>query len=471
MNIKKIHFTGIKGVGMAPLAIIAKEAGFEVSGSDVSDKFITDRELEKAGILITIGFDSKNIEGADLVIATGAHGGRDNLEVVAAVEKGIKVLTQGEALGLFQSGEIFGKKFIGISIAGSHGKTTTTAMIATLLNENNLNPSFVIGTGEIPSLGSSGRFGSGKYFIAEADEYVVDSEYDKTPKFLFQHPQFLVITNIDFDHPDVYSSIEEVSEAFHEFIKNIKSNGNLIICGDGLDNQKFIGQIESSKITYGTSPNNDYVLDNVTSTTEGMFFRVSSRGAYLGEFSMPIFGEHNAINALAVIVLGLEIGLTIDQIKKGLAAFKGTKRRSEFIGKNSHGVLVYDDYGHHPEEIKKTLAAFRKIFPKKRIITIFQPHMFSRTKILFNEFASSFTDSSEVILLDIFPSFREKNDPNFSSLLLVEEINKFGKKAAYLPNEDDVIKYLTSASLDQNCVIITMGAGDVYKIGEKLING
>lgn len=470
-KINKIHFTGIKGVGMTPLAIIAKEAGFTVTGSDVSERFITDQELEKAGIAPILDFNPKNVEGVDLVIATGAHGGSENAEVVAAVKIGTTVLTQGDALGLFQSGEIFGKEFSGISVAGSHGKTTTSAIISTLLKENNLNPSFVIGTGEIPSLGASGKLGKGKYFVAEADEYVVDAATDKTPKFLFQHPDYLIITNIDFDHPDVYPSVEEIHAAFLEFTKNIKPNGALIICGDGAENQKFISTTDVNKITYGASPNNDYVLESVSQSPDNMFFRVSSRGAMLGEFSMPIFGEHNAINAMSAIVLGLEIGLTVEQIRKGLSAFKGTKRRAEFVGELDSGILLYDDYGHHPEEIKKTLEAFRKIFPKKNIITVFQPHMFSRTKTFFNDFASAFTDSNEVILMDIFPSFREEKDPNFSSLLLVEEINKFGRKAVYLPTREDVVKYLTSANLEPNSVIITMGAGDIYKLGEDLKNG
>lgn len=468
MKNKRVHFTGIKGVGMAPLAIIAKQAGFEVTGSDVAEVFITDRELNDAGIIPIVGFSAENVKGKDLVIATGAHGGKQNIEVIEAAKNGITVLSQGEALGLFQSGEIFGKEFSGISVAGSHGKTTTSAMIATLLTENNLNPSFVIGTGDIPSLGASGKFGKGKYFVAEADEYVVDSVSDKTPKFMFQHPEYLVITNIDFDHPDVYPSINEIHRAFAGFVDNLKSNGVLIVCGDGAENQKFINQVNVNKVTYGASPKNDYVLESVSSSPEGMFFRISSRGAHLGEFSMPIFGEHNAINAMSAVVLGLEIGLSLDQIKKGLSAFRGTKRRAELIGKTESGAFVYDDYGHHPEEIKKTLTAFRNIFPKKYITVIFQPHMFSRTKILFNDFATAFSEVNEVILMDIFPSFREVVDPNFSSLLLVEEINKFGKKALYMPNQIDVIKYLTSAKLSKESVIITMGAGDVYKIGRVL---
>ena len=202
-NIKKIHFTGIKGVGMTPLAIIAKEAEFEVTGSDVSESFITDSLLKKAGISPFVGFSKNHVKDADLVIATGAHGGSQNEEVKEALENNISVLTQGDALGLFQKGEILEKNFIGISVAGSHGKTTTSAMIATVLKENNLDPSYAIGTGEIPSLGSSGHLGKGKYFIAEADEYVIDPESKKVPKFLFQNPNIIVFTNIDFVHTHV----------------------------------------------------------------------------------------------------------------------------------------------------------------------------------------------------------------------------------------------------------------------------
>jgi UDP-N-acetylmuramate--alanine ligase len=198
MKFKKIHFVGVKGVGVAPLAIIAKEAGLEVTGSDVPEEFITDAELAKAGITPLEGFNPSHVEGADLVIATGAHGGSQNIEVLAAKEKNIPVMTQGEALGQFQKGEILGKKFIGVSVTGSHGKTTTTAIISTILFENKLDPTFAIGTGEVPSLGSSGHFGHGEYFVAEADEYFADVATDPTPKFLYQDPKIILITKCRF---------------------------------------------------------------------------------------------------------------------------------------------------------------------------------------------------------------------------------------------------------------------------------
>ncbi|MEK9176129.1 MAG: UDP-N-acetylmuramate--L-alanine ligase [Patescibacteria group bacterium] len=470
-NIKKIHFVGIKGVGMTPLAIIAKEAGFIVTGSDVAEPFITDIELTKSGINPFIGFSKENVRDVDLVIATGAHGGTENIEVKEAVNSNISVLTQGDALGIFQDGEIFGKKYKGICIAGSHGKTTTTAIIATILKENNLNPSYAIGTGEIPSLGLSGHFGQGKYFVAEADEYFADVVNNKTPKFLFLNPFIVVITNVDYDHPDIYESVGEISDALLEFAKKIPPDGVLIVNGDGEENRKFIASFNGRKITYGFSPNNDYILERVNSSPEKMFFWIKSKETILGEFSMQIFGEQNAQNALAAIIVGLEIGLPIEKIKKGLSKFKGTKRRSEFIGNLESGGLVYDDYAHHPKEIKETLSAFKKSFPKFRIITIFQPHMYSRTKKLFNDFSNSFPDSDEVLITEIFPSFREKKDPDFSSSLLVQEIKKFGKNAIYFPALSDVVKYVTSQKYGKNTLVITMGAGDIYKVGEKLLDG
>ncbi len=465
----KVHFVGIKGVGVCPLAIIAKEAGFEVTGSDVSEEFITDEFLRKAGIEPFVGFKAEHVVGADLVIATGAHGGVENPEVVEAKNLGIEVLSQGAALAKFQRGEMINRKLKGISVAGSHGKTTTTAIIATMLKEIGMDPSFSIGTGEIPSLGSPGHLGKGDYFVAEADEYVVDVVHDSTKKFLLQKPLIEVVTNIDFDHADIYPSIVEVRDAFLEFANLLPEDGVLIACGDGEENRKFLELYKGRRTTYGSSPQNDIYLERVNFSEDKMFFWVSSKGALLGEFSMNVFGEHNAINALGAIAVGIEIGLPIDQIRKGIAAFKGTKRRSEFKGTIGEGTLVYDDYGHHPKEIEATLKSFRKAFPKKDLVCIFQPHMYSRTKALFSDFVSSFEDANEVVFLEIFPSFREPIDPNFSSRFLQVELEAKGKKATYFPTIEDVVEYVASQNYDRNTVVITMGAGDVYKVGEGLL--
>lgn len=468
---KKIHFVGIKGVGVAPLAVIAKEAGIEVTGSDVSEHFITDSQLQKIGIEPIEGFDKSNVGDVDLVISTGAHGGMENPEVLAAKEKGIPVLLQGEALGKFQDGEIFDKKFTGVSVAGSHGKTTTTAIIATILSENNLDPSYVIGTGEIPTLKSSGHYGRGNFFVTEADEYFADIKYDRVPKFIYQNPKIILVTNIDFDHPDIFENHQVMEKAFYDFSEKLPPDGMLVICGDGSNNRQFISKLNCPVTKYGISPDNDYIIEKISFDSEKMFFWVKSGDTILGEFSVNIFGEHNALNCLGAIVVCLELGLSIEQIRKGLSSFKGTKRRAEYIGKLESGALLYDDYAHHPSEIKETLKAFKNTFPKCTLVTVFQPHMYSRTKTLFEDFVNSFENSDEVIITEIFPSFREPIDKNFSSKMIVDELLKSQKKATYFPQNSDVVKYVSSQNYSKNTVIITMGAGDIYKIGENIING
>jgi UDP-N-acetylmuramate--alanine ligase len=230
-------------------------------------------------------------------------------------------------------------------------------------------------------------------------------------------------------------------------------------------------EIKVKKITYGISPDNNYWIERLNYSSEKMFFWVKTGDTVLGQFSVNVFGEQNALDALATVVLGLEIGLSVDHIKNGLSGFQGSKRRSEYVGTFSSGAKVYDDYAHHPREIKETLAAFRKAFPKEKIIVVFQPHMYSRTKTFFNEFSTAFSDIDEVIMSEIFPSFREPIDKDFSSRLIAEQVKKYGTAAVYFPDLSDVVKYLVSQKLDKNVVLITMGAGDVYKVGREILNG
>jgi UDP-N-acetylmuramate--alanine ligase len=446
--IKSIHFVGIKGVGMTPLAIIAKEAGMIVTGSDIADEFITDSSLKKAGIVPQVGFVEKNVGNVDLVITTGAHGGFNNIEVLEAKRKNIKVITQGEAVGIFMDGRIFNRKFIGISVTGTHGKTTTSAMIATLLKSAGLDPSFLIGTADALSLGSPGHYGLGDYFVAEADEYMTEPTYDKTIKHMWQHPKIAVITNIEFDHPDAYKSLDDTREKFLAFANQLPKNGALITCGDDPQVKKLLTEFKGQKITYGVNSTNDFIVDNV-----------------LNNIELSVFGAHNRLNAAAAFVVGQKIGLSKEQIKKGLMQFKGSKRRSEFVGTLSSGVLVFDDYAHHPTEIQKTLKAFREKFSTERIICVFQPHTYSRTKSLFEQFSNSFNDVDAVILTNIYASLREKPDLSIS---MQDLTNKIGKKALFLPSLSDVVKYLNNQNFGENDILITMGAGDVYKISEKL---
>lgn len=468
-KIKSIHFMGIKGVGMTPLAIIAKEAGFKVTGSDVLDEFITDQALKKAGIIPFVGFSKENIKNPDLVIFTGAHGGLENIEVQHAKYTGIPVMTQGEAVGVFMKGKIFGRSFEGISIAGCHGKTTTTAILATILSKSGLNPSFTIGTGNIPSLGSPGHYGKGKYFIAEADEYATEPTFDKTVKFLWQHPKITIFTNIEFDHPDLFNSIDDIRNAFLQFAQNLPNNGVLIVCGDDPQIQRLLQNYTGRVVKFGKSPNNDYIIKKISFSGGQTFFWVDAYGTSLGEFRLSVLGEHNVFNALGAIIGVYECGLDFEKIKKVLPSFVGSKRRFEYIGKLFSGALLFDDYAHHPTEIKKTLKAFRQSFPKAQIICIFQPHTYSRTKILFDQFINSFFESDVVIVTNIYPSLREKPDPTVSSKLLVEGISQFHKEALFLPKLSDVVEYIEQKQPDKNTIVISMGAGDVYKIASSLL--
>ncbi|MBI3069699.1 MAG: UDP-N-acetylmuramate--L-alanine ligase [Candidatus Levybacteria bacterium] len=467
---KHIHFVGIKGVGMTPLAIIAKEAGFTVSGCDIEEEFITDEALRKAGINPLIGFSKEHIKSVDLVITTGAHGGFDNEEVKSAREQGIQIMTQGQAVGVFMKGDLFGKKFEGISVAGSHGKTTTTAIIATILREGGLDPSYVVGTGMVASLGSAGHFGRGKYFVAEADEYMTEPKYDKTVKFLWQHPKILVITNIEFDHPDVYESIDSMQDAYLKFANQLPNDGVLIASKDDPQVKKLLKEYQGRVITFGYSPQNDFILKKVSISDLKTFFWVATKdGTSLGEFVLNVPGEHNGLNALASIVAALECGLDIAKIKKALIAFSGSKRRFEYIGKLQSGGLIFDDYAHHPTEIQKTLLAFRQSFPKKKIVCIFQPHTYSRTKALFEEFVRSFGLCDTLILTDIYPSLREKPDQSVSSEKMALSIERFHKEVLFLPRLLDVVEYINQKQYKEDTLLVTMGAGDVYKIASSLL--
>ncbi len=341
MNKKKLHFVGIKGVGQTALAIIAKEAGFEVTGSDIEDEFITSECLKRAGIIPIVGFAKENIDNAELVITTGAHGGFDNVEVVEAKKRGIRVITKGEAVGMFMDGGIFGRSFHGISVAGSHGKTTLTAILATILKENKLDPSFLVGTGNIPSLGNPGHFGKGKHFVAEADEYATEPKYDKKAQFLWQHPKIEVFTNIELDHPDIYSSVDKVREVFGKFANQLPEDGLLVCGGDDEQIKILLRDYKGKSITYGFSPSCDFFLENVRVGEGQTFFWIKSKGISLGEFSIGVAGEHNALNALGALVVALELGLSVEAAKKAIAQFSGTKRRAEYKGSLKSGALVY----------------------------------------------------------------------------------------------------------------------------------
>jgi UDP-N-acetylmuramate--alanine ligase len=470
MKKKKLsmHFVGIKGVGMTPLALIAKEAGANVTGSDVEEEFITDETLHNAGIHPLIGFTPEHITNPDMVITTGAHGGYDNPEVKSAKEKNIPVITAGEAVGVFMEGTIFNRQYKGISVAGTHGKTTTTAMIATILKEAGFDPSFIVGTGNVGSLGTPGHFGKGTYFIAEADEYATEPQYNQKAKFLWQHPQIAIFTNIELDHPDIYTSIDHVRNTFLEFARQLPASGTLIVCGDDREIQKLLKDYQGKVVTYGFNPDNQYILRRVNISGEQMFFQVDAYGGQSLDFVLRVVGEHNALNALAATIASLEAGVALEKIKPALMQFTGSKRRLEFIGQLTTGARVYDDYAHHPTEIKRTLQALRQKYPKQKIICIFQPHTYSRTKALFDDFLRVFTPVDEVIITDIYASLREEIDSTITAQMLAQELKNYHQHILYLPALKDVIEYSKQKRYRHDTVLVTMGAGDVYKIHSEL---
>src|SRR5260221_795503 len=469
-NQKHIHFVGIKGVGMTPLAIIAREAGFHVTGCDTQDVYITDELLAKAGIKIENGFNTSHIDGVDMVVTTGAHEGYSNPEVQKAKEMKIPVYTQGEAVGLFMKGEIFEKKEIqGISVTGCHGKTTTTGMLATILQEVGFDPSFLIGTGLVPSLGTSGHFGHGTYFIAEADEYANEPQFDKSAKFLSQHPKIAIITNIEFDHPDIYQTIDNVRKAYATFAQQVATDGGLLIVnGDDPQINTLLETYTGEVITFGENKDNDYILSS--KHPQKFVLRVAQED-WESEFSLAVFGLHNIKNATAAIIVARELGIGEKDIQKGLNAFVGTKRRLEYQGMLGNGALVYDDYAHHPTEIRATLKSIREKYPERHILCVFQPHTFSRTKLLFEDFIDSFENADKVILVDIFPSAREPQDTSITSKMLSDALIGKGKVVFYISNPEDVVQYVNQnkEQFGQNTVIITMGAGDIYQIAKELI--
>ncbi len=341
---KKIYFVGIKGVGMAALAIIAKQAGFTVCGSDTAASFITDQVLYKHAIVVNTDFLPEDLErfiGDDrketLIIVTAAHKGLDNPQAIYAKTKHCNVLTFGQALGMFQYGTLLNRDdIIGISVAGTHGKTTTTAMLATVVSEIGLDPSYLIGTSDVSSLGDPGRYGQGKYFIVESDEYISDGVHDRVPKFYYQHPHAAIVTNIDFDHPDVFDDLKHVYQAFETFIKNIQIGGTLVILGDTPEYASvYASQGDSLDIvTYGLQEKNTYQAVDVSNSKDGISYSVQYRGEILGKISMPVIGMHMVLNSLAVVALLHRLSQSFEDIARGLKIFTGTERRFEYKGES-----------------------------------------------------------------------------------------------------------------------------------------
>lgn len=453
-EIKHIHFVGIKGVAMTALAVWAKEKGFEVTGSDVREEFPTDEVLKKANIYPSVGFLPDHVSG-DVVIYTGAHGGRDNIEVKEAVKRNIPVFPHGQALGMLMDGH---KQ---ISIAGCHGKTTTTAMIATVLSHAGMDPSYAIGCGLIRGLGLSGHAGKGAYFIAEADEYVTDPNHDSTPRFLWQHPETLVITAIDFDHPDVYKNIDDVGKAYVSLTNQMSGEKTLIFNADDKNNSIYL-QTKTSE-TYGFDQGNLVVIagEQKPFSNTGVFVWDNEKISV----TLQIPGKHNLLNAAAAFLVGKKLGIETEKIIGGLKQYAGASRRFEYIGEKNNTVYI-DDYAHHPAEIKATLMAAREWYPDHQIICLFQPHTYSRTAAFLSDFGSAFYESDTVGILPIYASAREI-EKTIDAEDVVKEIKKHDKNVSFYPSIETFFEEHSNSF--KPTVILFLGAGDIGRKAREFI--
>lgn len=453
----KIHLVGIKGVALTALALCLSDAGIEVSGSDIPETFVTGEVLDKRKFKIFESFSEDHIsKDINLVVYTGAHSGSQNIEVKRAVQLGVAVMSHAEALGNLTRGKRL------ISVCGTGGKSTTSAMCAWILEKGGLTPSFAVGVGNVPNFGVPGRFVSkSSWFVAEADEYAVDPTRDLRPRFVYQQPEIIICTNLKYDHPDIYPTFEQTKQVFLNFFNTLPENGTLIVNGDDQDIRSLLPQLttKAKVVTVGTSASADFFLHDQTSQDGITKGKVGSK-----ELQLSIPGIFNLMNAQMAVLAASIAGVTDDLAIEALRSFKGTMRRFESKGTVKEA-LWYDDYAHTPEEIQATLSALRSWHPDKKIIAVFQPHTYSRTKALFNKFSQSFTLADELILLDIFASAREKEDSSVSSDMLADSIskserNKFVKNVKTI---ETAAKEL-SKKLTSKVVVMTLGAGDVYQL-------
>lgn len=445
----RIHFVGVKGTGMSALAQIStKMENADITGSDVSESFFTDILLEKAGITV-LPFSSENISGVDLVVASAAYG-KDHPEITAAISHNIPVLSYPEYLGRLMS------KRRGVNISGTHGKTTTTALVGSILLDAGLDPTIVVGS-NVPSLGSNAYAGTGEFFVAESCEY--------RRHFLNYNPEYLAILNMELDHPDYFRDLDDVINAFQELANKVPSHGRIIICGDDANWQRISSN--APVITYGLQKHNHYRAENISFDQGNTTFELMYKGESLGNFQLAVTGRHNVLNSLAAIALSRELGAGLESIRKTLSQFRGTKRRFEKLGEYN-GALIMDDYAHHPTEVNATLEGARLAFPQRRIIAVFQPHTFTRTQKLLDDFAKSFSFADEVVVANIFSSAREKEGSGVNSETLANKLRSNGVNAVFMPSFQDIKSYL-SEHLTKDHLVLTMGAGDIYKVGLDLV--
>jgi UDP-N-acetylmuramate--alanine ligase len=443
---KRVHFIGIGGAGMSGLARIALSHGVKVSGSDAKDSNVI-VALTALGANVLVGHKSENVDGADLVVFSTAIS-ENNPERLRAIELGIPIIARATALALLMS------ESKSIAVAGTHGKTTTSSMLTVALQATGADPSFAIG-GTITASGSNAHRGTGEFFVAEADE--------SDGSFIAYHPYGAIITNIEHDHVDYFADESAVFEVFNDFIETIASDGFLIYCNDDKGSRKLGSTVTKIRtFTYGTSPDSDLVIDQVALLPLGSSGRAIWHGKVIGKLELNVPGHHNLMNAAAALATGVVLDQAPNEMIDGLATFKGAGRRFEIKG-TVNGIRVIDDYGHHPTEIQVTLTAARRFAGDGRLIVIFQPHRYSRTKAFIDKFATTLDLADEVIVLEIYAA-SEKPIAGISSEAIVEKMSN----GRFIPNFMEAVETVVKSAKPGD-VIITLGAGDVSSLAPIIV--
>ena len=450
-----IHFVGIGGIGMSGIAEVLHNLGYEVTGSDLKDSETTKR-LRDLGIKVYIGHRPDNIDDAHVLVTSSAVSG-DNPEVVAARERSIPVIPRAEMLA-----ELARLKY-GILIAGAHGKTTTTSLISTILAHGGFDPTVVIG-GRLKATGSNARLGQGDFLVAEADE--------SDGSFLRLSPTIAVVTNIDREHMEFFKTMDALKGAFLSFMNKVPFYGVSVVCIENEYLRGLLPAIHRRYVTYGFSREAQLYAGNIRKGFMSVNFEVVYKGRNMGDFYLPAPGVHNVLNGLAAICVALILKMDVPVIRDALKGFSGIQRRLEFKGE-ADGIRVYDDYGHHPSEIKATLKAVKESLRIRgrgegRLIVLFQPHRYTRTKDLLDEFKVSFADADILAVLDIYPA-GEAPIEGVDSENLVEKIRKAGhKRVVYAKDREDALRYVISGARNGD-IILTLGAGSVWKLGEEIL--
>jgi len=448
-KIQHIHFVGIGGIGMSGIAELLLNLGYEVSGSDLKPGATTQR-LSALGGRIFAGHAAENVRDANVVVVSSAVRS-DNVEILEAKKLQIPVIPRAEMLA-----ELMRLKY-SVAIAGSHGKTTTTSMVATVLVRGGYDPTVVIG-GRLNAFGSNAKLGKGEFLVAEADE--------SDGSFLKLSPTLAVVTNIDREHLDHYADLAEIQHAFTLFVNKVPFYGAAVLCLDDPSVQAILPQVERRIVSYGTSNQADLVASRIEYQNFGCSYQIRWHGESLGALSLQVPGQHGVLNSLAAVAIGLELGIPDEKIIAALSSFQNADRRFQIKGEN-HGVLVIDDYGHHPTEIMATLSAARGS-TDRRIIAVFQPHRYSRTKALAEEFARAFYHADVVVVLPIYAAGEDPLE-GVHAEKLVAMIKKHGHRdVTFAPDFPAAVRTLRER-LRPGDLLITLGAGDVWKIGEEIL--